>query len=77
MVTNLNPSEDYKTSVLSGLNPEAIMECAGRALSFWSYQMTQDLFVTLPRVLAARPGNMLTGLTIQDLGEPPLQSVDN
>lgn len=46
MVTNLNPSEDYKTSVLSGLSPEAIMECAGRALSFWSYQMTQDLFVT-------------------------------
>ncbi|ROW09558.1 hypothetical protein VMCG_02306 [Cytospora schulzeri] len=43
MVTNLNPSEDYKTSVLSGLSPEAIMECAGRALSFWSYQMTQDL----------------------------------
>lgn len=46
MVTNLNPSEDYKTSVLSGLSPESIMECAGRALSFWSYQMTQDLFVT-------------------------------
>ena len=45
MITNLNPSEDYKTSVLSGLSPEAIMECAGRALSFWSYQMTQDLFV--------------------------------
>lgn len=48
MITNLNPSEDYKTSVLSGLSPEAIMECAGRALSFWSYQMTQDLFVPLP-----------------------------
>lgn len=45
MITNLNPSEDYKTSVLSGLSPEAIMECAGRALSFWSYQMTQDLYV--------------------------------
>ncbi|KUI68396.1 E3 ubiquitin-protein ligase CCNB1IP1 [Cytospora mali] len=43
MVTNLNPSEDYKTSVLSGLSPEAIMECAGRALSFWSYQMMQEL----------------------------------
>lgn len=23
------------------------MECAGRGLSFWSYQMAQDLFVTL------------------------------
>lgn len=47
MVTELNPKEDYKTSVLSGLSPETIMECAGRALSFWSYQVTQDLFVTL------------------------------
>lgn len=46
MVANLNASEDYKTSVLSGLSPEVIMECAGRALSFWSYQMTQDLFVS-------------------------------
>lgn len=45
-LANLNPSEDYKTSVLSGLSPEAIMECAGRGLSFWSYQMAQDLFVT-------------------------------
>lgn len=46
--TILNPSEDYKTSVLSGLCPEAIMECAGRGLSFWSYQMVQDLFVAPP-----------------------------
>lgn len=49
MVTDLNPKEDYKTSVLSGLSPETIMECAGRALSFWSYQVTQDLLVTLLR----------------------------
>lgn len=45
VVTNLNPSEDYKTSVLSGLNPSVIMECAGRALSFWAYQTTQEMFV--------------------------------
>ncbi|KAH6889104.1 hypothetical protein B0T10DRAFT_538251 [Thelonectria olida] len=43
-ITNLNPSEEYKTSVLSGLSPNVIMECAGRALSFWAYQMTQDIF---------------------------------
>ncbi|ESZ95401.1 hypothetical protein SBOR_4257 [Sclerotinia borealis F-4128] len=43
VVTNLNPSEDYKTSVLSGLNPSVIMECAGRALSFWAYQTTQEI----------------------------------
>lgn len=43
VLTNLNPAEDYKTSVLSGLNPNVIMECAGRALSFWAYQMTQEV----------------------------------
>ncbi|MCJ1351219.1 MAG: hypothetical protein MMC33_001202 [Icmadophila ericetorum] len=41
--TQLNPSEDYKTSVLSGLSPAAIMECAGRGLAFWSYQSTQEI----------------------------------
>ncbi|KAH8879466.1 hypothetical protein GQ53DRAFT_738742 [Thozetella sp. PMI_491] len=40
---NLHPSEDYKISVLSGLNPNTVMECAGKALSFWAYQMTQEL----------------------------------
>jgi E3 ubiquitin-protein ligase CCNP1IP1 len=42
--TSLNPTEDYKTSVLSGLNPSAIMECAGRGLAFYSYQATQEMF---------------------------------
>ncbi|KAH8696307.1 hypothetical protein BGW36DRAFT_397885 [Talaromyces proteolyticus] len=41
--TILNPSEDYKTSVMSGLDPTTIMECAGRALSFWAYQTTQEI----------------------------------
>ncbi|TPX36159.1 hypothetical protein SmJEL517_g01653 [Synchytrium microbalum] len=40
--TDLNPTEDYKSSVLAGLRPELIMEIAGRALSFWAYQMTQE-----------------------------------
>ena len=44
VITNLNPTEDYKTSVLSGLHPNIIMECAGRALSFWAYQATQEMF---------------------------------
>jgi E3 ubiquitin-protein ligase CCNP1IP1 len=43
IITNLNPTEDYKTSVLSGLGPNVIMECAGRALSFWAYQTAQDV----------------------------------
>ncbi|KAJ5559098.1 Zinc finger RING-type [Penicillium sp. DV-2018c] len=41
--TILNPTEDYKTSVLSGLDPNTIMECAGRALGFWAYQSTQEM----------------------------------
>ncbi|TPX51471.1 hypothetical protein SeMB42_g00705 [Synchytrium endobioticum] len=38
----LNPLEEYKSSVLAGLRPDILMECATRALSFWSYQMTQE-----------------------------------
>ncbi|EAW06745.1 uncharacterized protein ACLA_084400 [Aspergillus clavatus NRRL 1] len=46
--TVLNPSEDYKTSVLSGLDPTTIMECASRALAFWAYQTTQEMYVVVP-----------------------------
>ncbi|KAF6811381.1 E3 ubiquitin-protein ligase CCNB1IP1 [Colletotrichum plurivorum] len=42
VVANLNLSEGYKTSVLSGLSPSVIMECTGRALSFWAYQANQE-----------------------------------
>ncbi|CZT25028.1 uncharacterized protein RCC_10756 [Ramularia collo-cygni] len=43
VVTSLNPTEDYKTSILSGFSPAVIMECASRGLSFWSYQMAQEI----------------------------------
>ncbi|KAF8861801.1 cyclin B1 interacting protein-like protein 1 [Acephala macrosclerotiorum] len=43
VITNLNPTEDYKTSVLSGLSPHIIMECSGRALGFWAYQTTTEI----------------------------------
>ncbi|KAI1103906.1 hypothetical protein F4804DRAFT_308854 [Jackrogersella minutella] len=43
VISNLNPSEDYKTSVLSGLSPNVIIECTSRALSFWAYQATQEV----------------------------------
>ncbi|KAK1766767.1 hypothetical protein QBC33DRAFT_540151 [Phialemonium atrogriseum] len=43
VISNLHPTEDYKTSVLSGLSPNIIMECSGKALSFWAYQMTQEI----------------------------------
>ncbi|GAB7361598.1 hypothetical protein MBLNU230_g1650t1 [Neophaeotheca triangularis] len=43
VVAQLNPSEDYKTSVLSGLNPGVITECASRGLAFFNYQATQEI----------------------------------
>ncbi|KAH6615299.1 RXT2-like protein [Boeremia exigua] len=43
VVAGLNPSEDYKTSVLSGLSPTLIMECASRSLAFHSYQTSQEI----------------------------------
>lgn len=42
--TNLQPTEEYKTCVLGGLSPNIVMECAGRAINFWSYQTTQEAF---------------------------------
>lgn len=41
--TELSPTEDYKTSILSGLSPTVIMECASRGLAFYSYQTTQEM----------------------------------
>jgi hypothetical protein len=43
VIAGLNPSEDYKTSVLSGLCPAMIMECASRGLGFHSYQTSQEI----------------------------------
>ncbi|KAI0721929.1 hypothetical protein C8T65DRAFT_565500 [Cerioporus squamosus] len=42
VVSSLHPSNDYKTSVLSGLNPTTVLEVCSRALSFWQYQMHQE-----------------------------------
>ncbi|KAL2267724.1 hypothetical protein VTJ83DRAFT_5001 [Remersonia thermophila] len=39
----LHPTEEWKTVALAGLSPTAVMECAGRALAFWSYQMTNQI----------------------------------
>lgn len=53
------------------------MECAGRALSFWSYQMTQDMFVSsLCWLVANRSGDVLTSMVFQILGKPPVQDLD-
>ncbi|PYH42304.1 uncharacterized protein BP01DRAFT_405292 [Aspergillus saccharolyticus JOP 1030-1] len=62
VATILNPSEDYKTSVLSGLDPNTIMECAGRALLFWTYQTTQEIFYQefLGKTLTEKYANLNT-----------------
>ncbi|KAL0471855.1 hypothetical protein QR685DRAFT_570584 [Neurospora intermedia] len=39
----LRPSEEWKSVILCGLSPTVVMECAGRALSFWSYQVTNQI----------------------------------
>ncbi|EIM88500.1 uncharacterized protein STEHIDRAFT_54448 [Stereum hirsutum FP-91666 SS1] len=41
-VCSLHPTNDYKTSVLSGLNPSTILEICSRAVSFWQYQIHQE-----------------------------------
>ncbi|KAM7186900.1 hypothetical protein V8F33_011572 [Rhypophila sp. PSN 637] len=38
----LCPAEEWKSMVLCGLRPTVIMECAGRALGFWSYQLANQ-----------------------------------
>lgn len=40
--TALNPPEAYKTSVLSGLSPQLILDIATRAMHFWQYQKQQE-----------------------------------
>ncbi|KAK7061480.1 E3 ubiquitin-protein ligase CCNB1IP1 [Favolaschia claudopus] len=42
VVCSLHPSNDYKTSVLSGLTPLIILEICSRAISFWQYQTHQE-----------------------------------
>ncbi|KAJ7490157.1 hypothetical protein B0H11DRAFT_1719450 [Mycena galericulata] len=39
---SLHPSNDYKTSVISGLTPSIILEICSRAISFWQYQTHQE-----------------------------------
>lgn len=43
VITVLNPSDDYKTSVLGGLSPTIILEICSKGLGFWTYQVTQEV----------------------------------
>ncbi|GFZ46124.1 hypothetical protein JCM24511_04370 [Saitozyma sp. JCM 24511] len=38
----LAPTTDYKASILAGLTPSVILEIAARAMSFWTYQTSQE-----------------------------------
>ncbi|GFQ87906.1 e3 ubiquitin-protein ligase CCNB1IP1 [Trichonephila clavata] len=38
---DLNPNEQYKSMVLAGQRPEVIFEICSRAISFWTYQVTE------------------------------------
>lgn len=42
VINDLNPTEDYKSSILAGLSPSVIMDIASRALSFHVYQLSQE-----------------------------------
>ncbi|KAK0190766.1 hypothetical protein F5146DRAFT_1137592 [Armillaria mellea] len=46
VVCSLHPSNDYKTSVLSGLMPSVILEICSRAISFWQYQIYQERWLS-------------------------------
>lgn len=42
-IINLNPSEEQRQMQLCGLDPETIMEVAGRGLSFYAYQKQNEI----------------------------------
>ncbi|KAN0063309.1 hypothetical protein ACQY0O_004473 [Thecaphora frezii] len=42
VVSSLNPSADYRASVLAGLSPSIVIEIAARSLQFWQYQCSQE-----------------------------------
>ncbi|KAI9321253.1 hypothetical protein BX666DRAFT_1849807, partial [Dichotomocladium elegans] len=43
VITQLNPSEEYKSSVLAGLRPDVIMDIASRAIALYDYQLSQEI----------------------------------
>ncbi|KAE8212544.1 hypothetical protein CF319_g9249 [Tilletia indica] len=43
VISSLNTSTDYRTSVLAGLAPSITMEIATRSISFWTYQKSQEV----------------------------------
>ncbi|KAI9472223.1 MAG: hypothetical protein EXX96DRAFT_653367 [Benjaminiella poitrasii] len=43
ILTQLNPTEEYKSSVLAGLKPDIILDIGMRAIAFYEYQTSQEI----------------------------------
>ncbi|GAN05390.1 E3 ubiquitin-protein ligase CCNB1IP1 [Mucor ambiguus] len=43
ILIQLNPTEEYKSSVLAGLKPEIILDICMRAVAFYEYQTSQEI----------------------------------
>lgn len=41
--TSLNPPQTFRTTILAGMSPMIIQDICGRALGFWTYQVTQEI----------------------------------
>ncbi|KIR25419.1 E3 ubiquitin-protein ligase CCNP1IP1 [Cryptococcus deuterogattii LA55] len=41
-MTTLNPTNEYKASILAGLPPSTALEVTARAIGFWTYQLSQE-----------------------------------
>ena len=42
---SLNPTEEFKSTILAGMHPDIILDICQRALRFWTYQVEQEAFV--------------------------------
>ncbi|RSH91973.1 hypothetical protein EHS25_009344 [Saitozyma podzolica] len=59
VMSSLAPTTEYKASILAGLTPSVILEIAARAMSFWTYQTSQEnayLLLMLERSEDAKHG---------------------
>lgn len=43
ILSQLNPTEQYKSSALAGLKPEVVLDISSRAIAFYEYQVSQEL----------------------------------
>jgi E3 ubiquitin-protein ligase CCNP1IP1 len=41
-MTDLQPTDEWKSMVIAGLAPETIMDICNRSLNFWIYQTCQE-----------------------------------